>query len=66
MTAAEGDGPVNALDFAIRKALLRFYPGLKDISLVNYKVRVLEENRGTAPKCGFSSRAPTENPSGAP
>ncbi|HEY8343835.1 MAG TPA: citramalate synthase [Bacillota bacterium] len=48
LTAAEGDGPVNALDMAIRKALLRFYPEIKDFNLVDYKVRVLEENKGTA------------------
>lgn len=48
LTAAEGDGPVNALDSAIRKALLRFYPEIKNFRLVDYKVRVLEENRGTA------------------
>ena len=50
VTAAEGEGPVNALDSAIRKALLRFYPEINDINLVDYKVRVLEENRGTAAK----------------
>ncbi|MGE5550387.1 MAG: citramalate synthase [Bacteroidota bacterium] len=50
LTAAEGDGPVNALDGAIRKALVRFYPEIADVSLVDYKVRVLEENRGTAAK----------------
>ncbi len=50
LTAAEGDGPVNALDCAIRKALLRFYPQIRDIRLVDYKVRVLDENRGTAAK----------------
>ena len=50
ITAAEGDGPVNALDSAIRKALSRFYPEIKQISLSDYKVRVLEDNRGTAAK----------------
>lgn len=50
ITAAEGDGPVNALDQAIRKALLRFYPEIKDISLIDFKVRVLEESKGTAAK----------------
>jgi len=48
LTAAEGDGPVNALDSAIRKALRRFYPEIKDFHLADYKVRVLEENQGTA------------------
>ncbi len=50
ITAAEGDGPVNALDSAIRKALLRFYPEIADISLIDYKVRVLDEKCGTAAK----------------
>ncbi len=40
-TAASGDGPVNALDRALRKALLRFYPMIEELSLVDYKVRVL-------------------------
>jgi 2-isopropylmalate synthase len=46
-TAAEGDGPVNALDVAIRKALLSFYPQLGEVQLVDYKVRVLNEDGGT-------------------
>jgi len=49
-TAAEGDGPVNALDNALRKALTRFYPAVQDIVLVDYKVRVLDETGGTAAK----------------
>jgi len=40
-TAAEGDGPVNALDKALRKALLQFYPHLAPVKLVDYKVRIL-------------------------
>jgi len=47
-TAAEGNGPVNALDLALRKALLPFYPGLGEVRLVDYKVRILEESAGTA------------------
>ncbi|HLG69337.1 MAG TPA: citramalate synthase [Chloroflexota bacterium] len=47
-TAAEGDGPVNALDTALRKALVNFYPELSDIWLTDYKVRVLEGSHGTA------------------
>lgn len=47
-TAAEGDGPVNALDGALRKALVDFYPSLKKMHLSDFKVRVLEEERGTA------------------
>lgn len=49
-TAATGDGPVNALDNAIRKALEKFYPQLKDVSLHDYKVRVLTPGKGTAAK----------------
>src|SRR4030065_1786244 len=40
-TAATGNGPVNALDNALRKALDKFYPELKDVKLLDYKVRVL-------------------------
>jgi 2-isopropylmalate synthase len=47
-TAAEGDGPVNALDNALRKALLRFYPEIALMRLVDYKVRVLNDGSGTA------------------
>lgn len=46
-TAAMGDGPVNALDTAIRKALTRFYPSLEEMELVDYKVRVLSGEHGT-------------------
>jgi len=49
-TAAEGNGPVNALDRALRKALLQFYPALTKIRLADYKVRILEENVGTESK----------------
>ncbi|MGQ9545810.1 MAG: citramalate synthase [Dehalococcoidia bacterium] len=47
-TASEGDGPVNALDQALRKALLQFYPDLSVVKLIDYKVRILEETAGTA------------------
>ncbi len=47
-TAAEGSGPVNALDNAIRKALEKFYPRLKEVKLLDYKVRVLPAGQGTA------------------
>jgi 2-isopropylmalate synthase len=47
---AEGDGPVNALDKAVRQALERFYPAIKDVKLVDYKVRVLDSNKATAAK----------------
>jgi 2-isopropylmalate synthase len=46
-TAADGDGPVNALDNALRKALERFYPSLRDVHLTDYKVRVLDTKGGT-------------------
>jgi 2-isopropylmalate synthase len=46
-TAAEGNGPVNALDNALRKALEGFYPEIRDMELVDYKVRVLDGNSGT-------------------
>jgi 2-isopropylmalate synthase len=47
VTTAEGNGPVNALDSALRQALVRRYPHLGDIELVNYKVRILDETKGT-------------------
>ena len=47
-TAAEGHGPVNALDNALRKALEKFYPKLKEVKLHDYKVRVLPAGQGTA------------------
>ncbi|MDP1675580.1 MAG: citramalate synthase [Bacteroidota bacterium] len=50
MTAAEGNGPVNAMDRALRKALERFYPQLKEIQLTDYKVRVLDSQNATAAK----------------
>jgi 2-isopropylmalate synthase len=49
-TVAEGDGPVNALDSALRKALLEFYPALAKMHLTDFKVRVLDERAGTAAK----------------
>jgi 2-isopropylmalate synthase len=47
-TAAEGDGPVNALDRALRKALVPHYPELDEVRLVDYKVRIVDEHLGTA------------------
>jgi 2-isopropylmalate synthase len=49
-TASLGDGPVNALDCAMRKALTRFYPCLQEMELVDYKVRVLSGEHGTEAK----------------
>ena len=48
IATAEGNGPVNALDRAIRIAIGRSFPALKDIELTDYKVRVLDEKKGTA------------------
>ena len=47
-TAAEGNGPVNALDAALRKALIDVYPRLENIRLDDYKVRILDSDSGTA------------------
>ncbi len=47
ISTAEGNGPVNALDTALRLAITRKYPELDQISLVNYRVRILDENKGT-------------------
>ncbi|HZQ08870.1 MAG TPA: citramalate synthase [Anaerolineae bacterium] len=46
-TAAEGNGPVNAMDIATRKALASYYPALNDFSLVDYKVRILDGHAAT-------------------
>ena len=48
LTAAEGNGPVNALDHALRKALTKFYPQIGQMHLVDFKVRTLEGSEGTA------------------
>jgi 2-isopropylmalate synthase len=47
-TVAEGDGPVNALDGALRSALVRFYPHLQTVRLTDYKVRIVDSTVGTA------------------
>jgi 2-isopropylmalate synthase len=47
ITAAEGDGPVNALDIALREALAAFYPVLRGVRLLDYKVRIMESKGGT-------------------
>jgi len=46
-TAADGNGPVNALDLSLRKALGAFYPALDEVHLVDYKVRILDGRAGT-------------------
>ncbi len=50
LVASEGDGPVNALDSSLRKALEEIYPSLSQMHLVDFKVRVLDERQGTAAK----------------
>ncbi|MBI4633008.1 MAG: citramalate synthase [Deltaproteobacteria bacterium] len=50
LTVAEGNGPINALDHALRKALLKFYPQISGMHLVDFKVRTLEGSEGTAAK----------------
>jgi 2-isopropylmalate synthase len=49
-TMAKGDGPVNALDKALRAALLNFYPAIAQVKLIDYKVRILDSHSGTAAK----------------
>ena len=49
-TASLGNGPVNALDIALKKALTVFYPVLSDVKLTDFKVRVIEANSTTAAK----------------
>ena len=50
ITAAEGDGPVNALDNALRKALIKFFPIIQEMGLVDFKVRVIDGRDATAAK----------------
>ena len=50
ITAAEGDGPVHALDSALRRVLVLFYPQLSNVRLTDYKVRVLEPQKATGAK----------------
>ncbi|MEM7144351.1 MAG: citramalate synthase [Verrucomicrobiota bacterium] len=47
-TVAEGDGPINALDAALRRALLPFYPAIEKVQLTDYKVRIIDSHTGTA------------------
>ena len=46
-TVADGDGPVNALDAALRTALIKFLPALEKVSLTDYKVRIIDTATGT-------------------
>ena len=50
ITAAEGDGPISALDNALRKALHKFFPQIEEMGLVDFKVRVIDGSKGTAAK----------------
>ncbi|MCK9391590.1 MAG: citramalate synthase [Syntrophales bacterium] len=50
LTAAEGNGPINALDNALRKALTKFYPQIGKMHLTDFKVRIVEGSEGTAAK----------------
>jgi len=50
LTAAEGNGPVSALDRALRKALVNFYPVIAEFHLIDYKVRILDGRAGTSAK----------------
>jgi 2-isopropylmalate synthase len=67
-TAAEGNGPVNALDAALRKALLDVYPQLSGVKLSDYKVRILDSDTATAAVVRVlidtTSRTPIGTPSG--
>jgi 2-isopropylmalate synthase len=49
-TVAEGNGPIAALDAALRRALTPFYPQLNRVELVDYKVRIIDSHTGTASK----------------
>jgi len=49
-TVAEGDGPVNALDGALRLALSKFFPQLEKLKLIDYKVRIIDTATGSAAK----------------
>ena len=61
ITAAEGNGPVNALDNALRKALRKFYPQVDAMHLVDFKVRILEGSEGTAAKVRVLLESRDEN-----
>ncbi len=50
ITAAEGNGPINALDNALRKALTTFYPQIKEVHLIDFKVGIVDGSDGTAAK----------------
>ena len=61
-TVAEGDGPVNALDGALRKALRRHYPAVDKLHLEDYKVRVVNARAETAAKVRVAITLPRRDP----
>lgn len=66
ITAAEGNGPVSALDNALRRALHQFFPDVDSMHLVDFKVRVIDGNAGTAAKVRVLIESGTRTTSGAP
>ena len=66
VATAEGNGPVNALDGAVRKAIGPHFPGLAGVHLVDYRVRVLDSARGTGSVTGSSSTPRTGTGRGRP
>ena len=50
ISASDGEGPVHAMDLALRSALSEFYPEIAHVSLIDYKVRVLDSDKATAAK----------------
>ena len=62
---AEGNGPVHALDRALREALVEIHPHLRDIELVNFKVRILDETKGTGAVTRVLLESPTATECGA-
>jgi len=61
LTAAEGNGPINALDNALRKALTKFYPQLGRMHLTDFKVRIVEGSEGTAAKVNATIESQDED-----
>ena len=59
-TVAKGDGPVNALDNALREALLKFYPSIQQVRLQDYKVRIIDSNQGTEARTRVLIRSSAE------
>ena len=66
ISTAEGNGPVNALDNALRKALMAAHPEIETLELVDYKVRILEGVKGTDAVTRVLIRRPTASTTGRP